>query len=182
MKMKMKKLIVAAFAAMLGIAANAAAIEWGMTGVTDSPDTAKAAGWAVYVMDASTFDAFSALSGTEVAAYAAANALFTGATTSGRTGTNANVTDGDYAAGTTVNSYMVVFNNAAATDATYYAYTGKNSTTIAASGADGAMQFGSFTDATSSTGGWTATAVPEPTSGLLMLVGLAGLALRRRRA
>jgi hypothetical protein len=26
------------------------------------------------------------------------------------------------------------------------------------------------------------TAVPEPTSGLLMLVGLAGLALRRRRA
>lgn len=31
-----------------------------------------------------------------------------------------------------------------------------------------------------SKGGWTA--VPEPTSGLLMLVGLAGLALRRKRA
>ena len=29
---------------------------------------------------------------------------------------------------------------------------------------------------------YTAFAVPEPTSGLLMLVGLAGLALRRRRA
>ena len=29
---------------------------------------------------------------------------------------------------------------------------------------------------------WTATAVPEPTSGLLMLVGLAGLALRRKRS
>ena len=29
---------------------------------------------------------------------------------------------------------------------------------------------------------WTAAAVPEPTSGLLMLLGLAGLALKRKRA
>jgi len=30
--------------------------------------------------------------------------------------------------------------------------------------------------------GWTAAAVPEPTSGLLLLMGVAGLALRRKRA
>lgn len=41
-----------------------------------------------------------------------------------------------------------------------------------------------FADATSFGGaGWyTGAAVPEPTSGLLMLLGMAGLALRRKRA
>lgn len=178
----MKKLIIAAFAAMLGIAANAAVVEWMMIGVTDSPDTAKAAGWAVYVMDASTFDAFSALGGDEVAAYAAENALYSGATAAARGGAiNATIKNGAFAGNDVVNSYMVIFNNAAAADATYYAYTATSSTTIPASGADGSINFGTFADATSTTGGWTQT-VPEPTSGLLMLVGLGALALRRRRA
>ena len=178
----MKKLSVAAFTVVLGIAANAATVAWGVTGITDSPDTAKAAGWAVYVMDASTFDAFSALSGSDVAAYAADNALFSGATTAARGGAiNATITDGNFAANATVNSYMVIFNNAAAADATYYAYTAKGSTTISEGGANSSINFGTFDAATSTTGGWTQT-VPEPTSGLLMLVGLGALALRRRRA
>jgi hypothetical protein len=180
----MKKLIIAAFATMLGIAANAAAVEWSMTGLSDSPDAAKAAGWAVYVMDASTFDAFAALDGDKVANYASANALFTSATTSARGGAvNASYKGGNFAANETINSYLVVFNNANASDATYYAYSATGSTTITAGGADDSIAFGTFANATSTTGGWQSTAaVPEPTSGLLMLVGIAGLALRRRRA
>ena len=93
----MKKLIVAAFAAMLGIAANAAAVTWTVSPVVASPDAAAAAGWAIYVMDASTFDAFAALSGTEVAAYAADNALYSGATAAGRGGViGAAVKNGDF--------------------------------------------------------------------------------------
>ena len=43
------------------------------------------------------------------------------------------------------------------------------------------VSFGSQKTASSASGAWTAVA-PEPTSGLLMLVGFGALALRRRRA
>ena len=178
----MKKLVIAAFAAMLGIAANAAAVTWSLSPVTASPDAAAAGGWAVYVMDGSTFDAFAALGGDKAAAYADANALYTGATAAGRGGVGVAITDGNFAANETVNSYLVLFNNSAADDATYYAYTAIGSITISEGGANAGINFGTFDAATSTTGGWTSTAVPEPTSGLLMLVGLGALALRRKRA
>ena len=46
-----------------------------------------------------------------------------------------------------------------------------------------AVEWTTGTTSVGTAGGWyTAAAVPEPTSGLLMLLGMAGLALRRRRA
>jgi len=66
-------------------------------------------------------------------------------------------------------------------DGTYtYAGTASSSTAIG----DLASKTVSATANFSSAGTWsyTANSVPEPTSGLLMLLGMAGLALRRRRA
>ena len=44
------------------------------------------------------------------------------------------------------------------------------------------LAWGDQTSYTQGAGKWTATTVPEPTSGLLLLLGMAGLALRRKVA
>lgn len=67
----------------------------------------------------------------------------------------------------------------------YYLVNGGAEQTASFTSASGAkmLVYGAQTNSgleIGATGGWQA--VPEPTSGLLMLVGLAGLALRRRRA
>ena len=83
---------------------------------------------------------------------------------------------------TGVNAYMVVFD----TDKVYISEsyeifanpldpTTGSFDVLAGTGSDNAPISGAYTGA-----GWYA--VPEPTSGLLMLIGMAGLALRRRRA
>ena len=77
--------------------------------------------------------------------------------------------------------YLMIFDTAAVTDSSKFFVTeAKDLSTY--SGADDLAQvkWGSQAGATS----WASvsgSAVPEPTSGLLMLVGLAGLALRRGR-
>ena len=46
---------------------------------------------------------------------------------------------------------------------------------------DGKLEFAPGTMGVGTAGAWTAAAVPEPTSGMLFLLGLASLALRRKR-
>ena len=72
------------------------------------------------------------------------------------------------------------------TDATYgdMYMAAKATATVAAQGTGTAGNIfgGASTAANGGIRDWQAAAVPEPTSSLLMLIGLAGLALRRRRA
>ena len=84
--------------------------------------------------------------------------------------------------GSDYNVYLMIFDTATVTDSSKFFVTDAKSLATL-SGADDAasVKWGSQAGATSwaSVGG---SAVPEPTSGLLLLVGMAGLALRRKRA
>ena len=88
-----------------------------------------------------------------------------------------------------LSAFAVILDTTTAMDLTtannYYLVNGGTSQTATFTSASGAktLLYGAQTNSgleIGSAGGWQA--VPEPTSGLLMLVGLAGLALRRRRA
>ncbi len=187
----MKKLLMAIVIATSAIALNAATVTWGLTNITDSEANAAKAGMAAYFMDAATYNTFTAnvaaladgtMESGDFISYVTGNKTYDTATVlvSGRTGLSINISQasGNYAAGSTVNGYIVLFDTASAADASYFAYTATKSATVGDVGAPITLSYGSFAAGTQ--GGWTA--VPEPTSGLLVILGMAGLALRRKQA
>lgn len=79
-------------------------------------------------------------------------------------------------------AYLVIFDTATITDASKFYVTEVKSFNTLSGTETTSIKWGDQETASSAAGAWkSASAVPEPTSGLLMLVGLAGLALRRRR-
>ena len=159
----MKKLLILAAILVAGVAANAASFKWTATNVYGSDTTTKLA-------VGSTVTLYSFLSSEEMSTATVATS-FTLATA----GTiNTTFSNDDYVAGNYYSFYFVVEDN----DKTFTsavlpdkAAQATSTTTVA---------FGSMASATQTASNWVA--VPEPTSGLLMLLGMAGLALRRRRA
>lgn len=176
----MKKMMVAAAIAMLGIAVQAASVNWSINAIQSSPDNAVGAGWIVQVFDSSvTFDYAKAASG-DITAWINGSTVAAGATfRAAGTATMDN--------GTTKNVYAVIYDATSIDSAKNYIVSDVLSLTANAAGSNVLASFGAMTGTTTANkflnSSWTATAaVPEPTSGLLMLLGMAGLALRRRRA
>lgn len=192
----MKKVMIALGAVAMAVGLQAATVNW-QSGALYTAASA-AGGWStttamsagalvtmnVYLVDSSTYATVSAMdqagmyewAGTQTATYTGVNKnpstdAFIGAV---------NVGDSTLSGSTTY--YSIV--TAEYTDATYgdmYMAAAASVTTPASGSKSVANIFGGA--AAAATGGvrdWQA--VPEPTSGLLMLLGMAGLALRRRRA
>ena len=190
----MKKLIMAAAIAAT-VAANAASVSWSASGFlydgaeTPAKVTSQPVAYLVYsagLSQSDLVDAFSAANGDAAATLTAMNTSGAVATGTGAVNASSKLSGtSTYAQTADANVYAVIFDSgkmflSSEASSLYDSVTGDATaslgslSTISKSTFDAASGF--------SAAGWYTASVPEPTSGLLMLLGMAGLALRRRRA
>ena len=157
----MKKLLILATVLVAGVAANAASFKWSAGNIYASNGTDKYTGDVTLYAYLATAEASTAIAVSTVTASSAGAVAATTFSNDSLVGGN------DYTFFFTVEDNGKVFTS---TEKTVAAYATQTQT----------VSFGNMASATQTAGNWAA--VPEPTSGLLMLLGMAGLALRRKRA
>jgi hypothetical protein len=168
----MKKMIIVAALIVAGAVANAASFKWTGANIYGA-DGAKYTGAAEMYAYLSTATAADAVKVTDIAINNGTIVAAAGSTTAGFT-----YNWSDATVGASYNFYMVITDdNKQFSTAELLSKAGSAQATSTTT-----VAFANMADATKNAANWQSAAVPEPTSGLLMLVGLAGLALRRRRA
>lgn len=185
----MKKIIIAAVAVAMAAVTQAASFNWATSGSATkgyiylSDGTTKANGLAAYVFDAAVVSQADLLAGlrdgSAIGTYT--SVANTSVNSSAKIGTTP-FTYGE--AGSGYNFYMAIMsdNEVLLTDGVNVV--GQLSDASAVTFANpGTWSKVNNADASFSSSGWySTTSVPEPTSGLLLLLGMAGLALKRKHA
>lgn len=176
----MKKIMIAAAAVMLGIAANAAAVGWTCAGAT-----AYAGGnYGVYVLGMNGVESVDqivalAKAGNDISAYqfASGTVAANGSASKGAAASGASITykEGGSSADNTYQAFVLAY----AADGKTASYTALAETTLANN--TSGKTFG-FANQSANFAANQFEVAPEPTSGLLLLLGVAGLALKRKRA
>lgn len=184
----MKKLMIAAAAVMFSIAANAAIASWMVGFINEATDEG---GWGTTALNTTTgYDVT-----LSIYSDAAMETLVTSSTATDWTDGVAAAETGDVLNNSSETTYygkLIVTHGDQTLESQSFQFTTStlddySYLTIANDGptVEGISKIGGGDFAGDTYGAFTATGwspVPEPTSGLLMLLGMAGLALRRRRA
>ena len=188
----MRKLIIALAATAVGLAVHAAAINWNVAAVSASADNALTGVGQYVAYFFATSDSSGSLSTTTmdaVLAEVAKGAAGDIASLAAYTKTNAYANNkanfvssgnGAFAARTTVSGFVLILDATDLASAKNYmlAKTTTGETELSkTAGTTGSMLFSYGSQASN-----TWQAIPEPTSAMLLVLGVAALALRRRRA
>ena len=186
----MKKIMIMLAAVTLAAVSQAATFSWKTyTGqyVYQSGTSTKLAGATVYLFDASVVSQTALLTGLFADGADKKSITDFTALSTAETGSTGAISATEFtggAAGETLNTYFAIvdgnnvfISTAASADGLETGTAALTFKGISSPSKAAATEFSGSVSAA----GWY-TAVPEPTSGLLILVGLAGLALRRRRA
>ena len=193
----MKKLMIALAIAAMAVIGNAAVVNWGAGTITEPGGATanKSVTGYLFVLTADQYSALNTAYGTATGSSAGEkmattvwNAYGSKLDTASATGTSSKkgaltLTDDtkDYGAGDSAYAALI-YTYGSGDDLKYIGNIGTVTLDSAMDVDVSAMSISIFGDSTKGATAWTAAAVPEPTSGLLLLLGMAGLALKRKRA
>ena len=190
----MKKLMIACAAVAFAAAAHAAACAWSGANVTLAGQTGGPTSWGIYLIDSAkltTTQLSTLFQGTDKDALASA---ISGATvlttagvaagTAGRWSVPSGALPAEYVNGQNVTFYTLILDQGGVQDQGAYLLSDTKSGTVSDSTtlAMGFLSQAGKTWTAYEFGGEPPIPSPEPTSGLLLLLGVAGLALRRKQA
>ena len=183
----MKKLMIALAAVALAAGAHAASVYWTATNVYAGNTTDKVGGVAYFLTTSmATVESWASMTSAKDFQDALAGKYsWTPGTAGTYSVTSANAVSNSalgLSDSTAYTGYLLIFDTATITDESKYYITNTKDFTTMAGTSSASVGFMSQKTASQAAAGWTTVTVPEPTSGLLMFLGMAGLALRRRRA